>query len=377
MINRKKLEFLNKWAWKGKILLITGARQVGKSTLMNQWLQNQDQPYLLLNADEPGVTEGFEKISVLKLKQIVGNYKILIIDEVQRIGNAGIVLKLLADHFKDVQVIASGSSSLEISETIFEPLTGRHYNFFLFPVALNEVYAGKTFFEIRQQLPFHLIYGLYPEICNRHEDAEMNLKNLTAQYLYKDVLVWKDIRKPALLGKLLKLLAWQIGSEVSIHELANTLRVKSATVENYIDLLEKSFVIYQLHAFANNPRKEVTKMKKIYFFDNGIRNAVIGDFSPIESRPDAGALWENFMITERKKVNDNRLKNESVSYFWRNLNQSEVDYVEVENKTVSAFEFKYNPVKRGHISRAFSNLYPEAELHVITPESCKEFCGIE
>lgn len=375
-IGRSKYDFLDKWSWKGKAIILTGARQVGKSTLMHQWLSKQKKKFSFFNADEPETIETFEKISLPRLKQIIGNNTILVIDEIQRIHNAGLLLKLIVDNFKDVQVIASGSSSLEISETIFEPLTGRHYNFHLFPMALNEFYKEKNEFEIKKYLPFHLVFGMYPEICINPVDARMNLKNMAAQYLYKDVLFWKDIRKPELLDKLLKLLAHQIGSEVSIHELALKLKVKSETVVSYIDLLEKSFVIFRLNAFSGNERNEVTKMKKIYFYDNGIRNAVIGDFDPLEMRQDAGKLWENFMIAERIKVNSNIIGNSAQSFFWRNLNQSEVDYVEKENKKLSAYEMKWTTHKKNYVTKAFTNAYPKTTTDVITPENFGEFCRI-
>ena len=373
---RTKIETLDKWAWKGKVLVITGARQVGKSTLIHQWLSKQNTIPAIYNVDDPEVMEMFEKFTLTRLKKIVGKSKIVVIDEVQRIQNAGLLLKLLADNFKEVQFIASGSSSLEISEKIFEPLTGRHYNFHLYPMALNEIYKGKTPFEIKQQLPFHLVYGMYPAICRFKEDAEMNLKNLASQYLYKDVLVWKDIRKPELLEKLLKLLAYQVGSEISVHELANKLKVKSETVENYIDLLEKSFVVYRLNCYSSNNRSEVTKMKKLFFYDNGIRNAVIGDFEAAETRTDIGKLWENFMVMERIKVNDNRINNDCRNYFWRNLNQSEVDLVETEKKKIRAFEMKWGTFKKNYVTKSFTALYPKAETQVVTPEDFEEFCRV-
>lgn len=373
MQNRKLLVQLEKWLFKNKALVLIGARQVGKSTLVNQLLKKVNKPSLYLNADETPVRKLFAEVSVASLKKIIGKYKIIVIDEVQRIENAGLLLKLMVDNFKNVQVIATGSSSLDISETIFEPLTGRHFLFNLYPFTLSELYPKKSAFEIEQQLPFHLIYGSYPDVCNHRDDAEMYLKNLTAQYLYKDVLVWKDIRKPDLLDKLLQLLAYQMGQEVSLNELASQLKVKSETVDSYIDLLEKSFVIYRLKAYSTNERKEVSKMKKILFWDNGIRNALIGDFRPSEQRNDAGLLWENFIISERIKMNSYLQKN-TKSYFWRSLQQQEVDYVEISNKNISAFEMKWNSHKKNYVTKAFTNLYPASKTEIIQPTNFEGFC---
>lgn len=364
---------LEKWLFKNKAIVLTGARQVGKTTLVNVLIEKAGVPALYLNADEPRVRSLFSDISVSGIKSVIGKYKLIVIDEVQRIQNAGLLLKMMVDNFKQVQIIATGSSSLEISETIFEPLTGRHFLFHLYPFSLAELYKDKSAFEIENQLPFHLVYGSYPEICNHRADAEIYLKNLAGQYLYKDVLVWKDIRKPDLLDKLLQLLAYQACSEVSLNELASQLKVKAETVDNYIDLLEKSFVVYRLKSYATNERKEVSKMKKILFWDNGIRNAILGDFRPLHQRQDAGILWENFMISERLKMNSWLQKN-SKSFFWRSLQQQEVDYVEMENRKLSGYEMKYNAAKKNYVTKAFGNMYPKADTSVISPADFMDFC---
>lgn len=362
---------LNNWLGKQKVIVLTGARQVGKTTLFQNMFQQKEQ-LIWLNADETSTRERLQVLTVENIKSIIGNNKWVVIDEIQRIPNAGLLLKLMIDNFKNVQFLATGSSALDISETIFEPLTGRHLLFHLHPLMITEMYGSKTPFEIEQKLPFHLVFGCYPDVYNYPNDAEVLLKNLANQYLYKDILVWKDIRKPQLIDKLLKLLAHQIGSEVSISELANQLNVKSETIENYIDLLEKSFVIFRLAAFSNNPRKEVSKMSKIYFWDNGIRNAVIDDFDSIATRNDIGKLWENFAISERIKYLNWKNPN-AKSFFWRNYNQSEVDYVEVDKKTITAFVIKWNSKKRHKVTNAFTNTYPNANTKVITPINFNEF----
>lgn len=375
MINRCSQSVLENWIGKQKVIVLTGARQVGKTTLFNSMLGAKE-GLLWLNADETHVRERLQILSIENLKGLVGKNKWVVIDEIQRIPNAGLLLKLLIDNFKNVQFLVTGSSALDISETIFEPLTGRHLLFHLHPLMLAEMYENKSPFEIEQKIPFHLVYGCYPDVYNYPNDAEILLKNLSNQYLYKDVLVWKDIRKPQLLDKLLQLLAHQMGSEVSTAELANQLKVKSETVESYIDLLEKSFVVFKLPAYSNNPRKEISKMHKIFFWDNGIRNSIIDYFDDVSIRTDVGKLWENYMISERMKWiawNNPTAK----SYFWRNYNQSEVDYVEVDKKQITAFEMKWNTSKKFKVTSAFTNIYPEAQTQIITPLNFVNFCGID
>jgi len=366
---------ITKWLFKGKALIITGARQVGKTTLLSS-ISGKFGHTLWLNADENITRTRLTNPSIQDLKGIVGDYKIVVIDEIQRIANAGLLLKLLVDNFKDVQILATGSSALEISDSIFEPMTGRHFLFNLYPFTLAELYPTKSPFELEQELPFHLVFGCYPELSLKKNMAEMLLSNLTQQYLYKDVLVWKDIRKPELLDKLLKLLAYQMGSEVSIHELSNQLNVKSDTVENYIDLLEKSFVVYRLKSYTTNQRKEVSKMSKILFWDNGVRNAIIGNFNDLSIRTDQGALFENFIISERVKMNA-WLSPSTKSFFWRNYNKNEVDYVELNKKELSGYEIKWNTQKKFKVSKAFTNLYPNASTSVITPHSFANFTALK
>jgi len=362
---------LKKLLFKGKAIVIIGARQVGKTTMLRNLIGNMENT-LWLNADENIVRDRLTDASLNTLKNIVGNYKIIVIDEIQRIKNAGLLLKILVDNFKNIQFIATGSSALEIADTIFEPLTGRQFLFHLYPFSISELYDTQSPFEIEQELQFHLVYGNYPEVSIKRDLAEEILRNLSQQYLYKDVLVWKDIRKPELLDKLLKLLAYQIGSEVSIHELANQLHVKSETVENYIDLLEKSYVIYRLKSYATNKRKEVSKMSKILFWDNGIRNAIIDDFSDLASRNDQGQLFENFIISERQKMNA-WVRPSVQAYFWRSYNQSEVDYIEYYKQQLAAFEIKWNAKKKHKITKSFTNLYPNASTEILTPENFVNF----
>lgn len=359
---------LEKWFYQGKALLLIGPRQVGKTTLLKQIAAEKNEDAIWLDADLPEIRQQLENPTLATIKATIGNYQLVIIDEIQRLPNTGLLLKIMVDNFKEVQFIATGSSSLEISETIFEPLTGRHILFNLYPFSISELYPNKSPFEIEQTLGFHLVYGMYPEITQKQDVAETLLQNLAEQYLYKDVLIWKDIRKPKLLDKLLKLLAYQVGAEVNNHELANALKVQSETVESYIDLLEKSFVVYRLKSYSTNERKEVSKMSKVYFWDNGIRNAVIGNYNPLPNRNDHGQLWENFITSERLK-HLRWTNSKANSYFWRNYNQSEVDYVELENDQLTAYEMKWSTAKNHKVTRAFTNMYPNAKTTIITPKS--------
>lgn len=375
MDNFTRLAFPNIEAWlkKHKAIVLIGARQVGKTTLVNKLIKSNKQKAIYLNADEANVRESLGSATLDQLKDTIGNHKLLVIDEVQRIDNAGLLLKRITDNFKDVQLIATGSSALEIADKVFEPLTGRHVLMHLYPFSVYELYKDESKLTVENNLPFHLIHGFYPEICTHRSDAEVLLKNLASQYLYKDVLVWKDIRKPELLDKLLQLLAYQMGSEVSLNELAIQLKVKTETIDSYIDLLEKAFVVFRLSSYATNQRKEVSKMKKIYFWDNGIRNAIINDFRPIQVRQDAGALFENMMVADRLKMNE--WKNKNVKpYFWRTLQQQEVDYVEKSAGHLAAFEFKYSANSKVKLTKAFTNAYPDADAQVISPKEIKDFC---
>jgi uncharacterized protein len=362
---RQLITTLTNWLFKQKVLVLIGARQVGKSTLLHNMLEQLNKPYLIINGEESNIKKLFEEPTTEKLQQIVGNNEIVLIDEAQQIKNIGLCLKILFDNIKNVQFIASGPSALEIADEIFEPLTGRHFVFNLFPLSVQEVYKT-NYVPFIENLHWHLIYGFYPDVLNNKNNAKKYLKSIANQYLYKDILAWKDIRKPDLLNKLLQLLAHQIGNEVSLHELATQLKVKAETVDSYIDLLEKSFVLFRLKSYATNERKEVTKMRKIYFYDIGIRNAVIDNFSPIELRNDVGALWENFVVMEIIKANAYAEKDRQY-FFWRSLQQQEVDFIIKDEQTIAAYEMKWN--NKGKVTKAFTNAYPNAVVKVITPDN--------
>ncbi len=371
--NRKLQQVIEKWLTKKKVLVVIGPRQVGKTTLMEKIISEFADECEYLNCEIPAIKQQFQDISIENFKRIIGNNKLLILDEVQQIENIGLCLKIMHDNFKDqVKIIATGSSALDISDKIFEPLTGRHLLFNMYPLALSEIYTKSKILQIEQNLSWHLVYGMYPDVLNDKANAEKYIVSLCGSYLYKDVLAWKDIRKPEMLNKILQLLAYQICNEVNMHELSQQLGINVETLESYISLLEKSFVVFRLSSFSNNPRKEIAKMKKIYFYDNGIRNAIIGNFNPLIARNDSGVLWENFIINERMKHNSYNEKNIR-TYFWRTYNQQEIDYIEKENEMISAYEMKWSESKKNKITKAFTNLYPDAHSEIITPKSISNF----
>jgi predicted AAA+ superfamily ATPase len=309
-----------------------------------------------------------------KFQPIIGNYKIVVIDEAQRIPDTGIVLKIVHDNFKDVQLIATGSSAFELANKIQEPLTGRKFEFYLHPFSFNEMAGYHGLLKEKSSLEHRLVYGYYPDIVlNAGLDNKL-LKSLTSSYLYKDLLMLDQVQKPALLEKILKALALQIGSEVSYNELAKHIGYDKGTVEKYIDILEKAYIIFKLNGLNRNVRNELKKGEKIYFYDNGIRNAVLSNLLPLSSRTDAGVLWGNFIISERIKLNFN---NDIVfkSYFWRTTQQQEIDYIEEVDGKLSAFEFKWNrnTARKAFLSKTFSGAYPETPFKVITRENIDEF----
>jgi hypothetical protein len=358
--------------FKSKAIILIGARQVGKTTLVKKITDELQLPTLFLNCDEPEPREMLTNTNVLKLKQLIGDYNLLVIDEAQRVKNIGLTLKLIIDNIKEVQVFVTGSSALEIANKINEPLTGRKYEYNLFPFSVNELVRNSDMLTEMQLLEKRLIYGSYPDVINRPAESEKTLMNITGSYLYKDILAFNEVRRPAQLEKLVQALALQIGSEVSYNELAQIIQTDNQTVERYIDLLEKSFVVFRIGAFNRNLRNEIKKSRKIYFYDNGIRNAVIQNFSPLNLRQDVGALWENYIFSERVKQN-HYAQNFTKSYFWRTFQQQEIDMVEVRNNSVSAYEIKWNPKRKVKISDSFLESYKPEIITTITKENYLDY----
>lgn len=373
MFQRLIQKLIDNSLFKGKIIVILGARQTGKTTLLKEYNKKySDIPNIYLNCDEPDIRNLLTNRTSTELNSILGSKKLIFIDEAQRIENIGITLKLLIDNYPDKQIIATGSSAFELSNKINEPLTGRKYEYYLFPFSISEIKMQIGEIEANRLLEQFVIYGLYPDVVTKKDEARTILLNLTNGYMYKDIFQWQQIRKPELIDKLLKALALQIGSEVSYNELANLLGVSKDTIASYLQLLEKTFVIFRLGSFRRNLRSELNKKQKFYFWDTGIRNAIIGNFSPLDLRTDTGHLWKNFIIAERLKRN-NYLQNYSKSYFWRTTQQQEIDYIEEIDGNLSAFEIKWNLAKKYHFSKTFTNSYSAAKTDIITPENYRDF----
>ncbi|PIP53617.1 MAG: ATPase [Bacteroidetes bacterium CG23_combo_of_CG06-09_8_20_14_all_32_9] len=357
--------------FKGKAIILLGPRQVGKTTLLKNVFSTSND-VLWLNADNIEVQELLEVPSATRLKKVIGKNKIVIIDEAQRIKDVGIKLKIIIDEIKDVQLIVTGSSSFDISNKINEPLTGRKFEYLLFPVSFSEMVNHHQLLNEINLLKHRLVYGYYPEIvtCNGNEKELLN--ELANSYLFKDIFIWNKIKKADKLIKLIRALAFQIGQQVSYHELGQTVGLDNETVETYIQLLEKSYVIFRLSSFSRNLRNELKKSQKIYFYDNGIRNTLISNFNSMELRNDVGSLWENFLVSERKK----QLSYQNIytnCYFWRTQAQQEIDYIEERNGKLYAFELKWNKNKNVKFPKSFLEAYPESETKVISSDNFEEF----
>lgn len=367
-ITRQIENLIERDFFKGKIILLLGARQVGKSTLIKMLPICASNPTLWLDGENADVHQLLKNTNSERLKQLVGHHKVLVIDEAQKIENIGSILKLFADYIKGIQVIASGSSAFELRNSLNEPLTGRKFEFSLFPLSFSEMVRHTNLLQEIRQLPNRLVYGYYPEIVTHPQDAERLLKFLSDSYLYKDIFLFKGIKKPEKMLDLLKLLAWQIGSEVNYNELSNTLKIDNQTVESYIEMLEQVFVIYKLPAYHTNHHTELKKSKKIYFNDLGIRNALINDFRPIEIRNDAGPLFENFVINELRKQNEYNQVYANF-YFWRNTEQREIDLIIEKNSVLQTIEIKWNPTQKVKLTKSFTNIYGETNFKFIHREN--------
>jgi predicted AAA+ superfamily ATPase len=357
---------------KGKIILIFGPRQVGKTTLARQIMKKYKNDHLWLNGDEPDIRSILTDATSSVLKTLSGQKSIVVIDEAQQIKNIGLTLKLFHDTFPEKQLIVTGSSAFDLANEIQEPLTGRKYEYHLFPVSFKEMVETHGLIEEKRRLEHRLIFGYYPEVVKARGDEMDILMSLSGSYLYKDVLTWGKLKRPQILEKLLQALALQIGSEVKYHEVGQIIGADPKTVENYIDILEKAFVVFRVHSLSRNMRNEIKKGKKIYFYDNGIRNAILKNFSPLGMRQDVGGLWENFLITERMKKNHYTRTYVNI-FFWRNHAQQEIDYIEEAQGNFSAFEFKWNVKKKAFFSQTFLNAYPGTRTRVIHPDNFIDF----
>jgi predicted AAA+ superfamily ATPase len=357
-----------------KVILILGTRRVGKTFLINSIQKNYKSKLIFLNGEDFDVQEIIKNRSTSNYKRLVGDNKLIIIDEAQSIPEIGMALKLLIDTNPNLTIIATGSSSLDLMNKTGEPLTGRNYQFNLYPISQLELMSIENFLETKQNLEERLIFGSYPELINlvSNDDKRNYLQQLVQSYLLKDILSFAAIKHSDKIVSLLRLIAYQVGSEVSYNELGTQLGMSRLTVETYLDLLSKVFIIYKLPSYSTNQRKEVTKSSKWYFFDNGIRNAIINDFRIPTLRNDIGNLWENYLVSERIKSNKYLNKTKEL-YFWRNYNQQEVDLIEVRDGAIATFEFKYSGNKKIKQPLSFKTLYPESTFECINKDNYLDF----
>ncbi len=371
MIHRFLSKKIEQKLFKKKGILLMGARQVGKTSLLKKMFSHRTD-VLWLNGDEQDIRQLFESISSTRLQAYIGNNKIVVIDEAQHIYDIGLKLKLITDNIEDVQLIATGSSAFELANKVNEPLTGRKWEYRLFPVSFDEMVKHHGLLEEKRLIPHRLLYGYYPDVVNHQGNEKEVLRQLSDSFLYKDILMWEQIKKPDKLLKLLQALAFQVGSQVSYNELGQLCGLDSKTVEKYIILLEQTFIIFRLSSFSRNLRNELKNSRKIYFYDNGIRNALIANFNQIELRTDVGALWENFIISERIKHlhYSEKWKN---YWYWRTKDQKELDFVEESDGQIFAYEFKWNPLAKVKKPKQFLENYPDSIFETIHPGNCESF----
>ena len=372
-IQRKLEAILLKYLVSGKVNIVYGARRVGKTFLIKKIVEELDLPYLWLNGDLPDTQEFLSERNLGKYKSILAGKELLIIDEAQIVPKIGLALKIIIDEIPNLKIIASGSSAFDLNNNLGEPLVGRAHWHEIFPVSQEEISFYENYLETRRNLEERLIYGSYPEVylLPNIDDKEIYLRELVSSYLLKDIISFDGIRNSAKVFDLLKLIAFQVGKEVSLLELSKQLEISKNTVKKYLDLLEKVYVLKQIKGFSKNLRKEITKSSRWYFWDNGIRNAVIGDFKNLSFRNDVGELWENYLMMERLKKNKYG-RNYKETYFWRTYDQQEIDCIEVKNQEIEAFEFKWGN-KKAKIPKAFADAYPESKFTVISKENYLDF----
>lgn len=372
-IPQKQIENLRKLIIPGKVMVIYGPRRVGKTTLLKKYLEKENNSVLFVNGDDIIVRQYLESQSIQTLRDFIGDHRLLVVDEAQYVDKIGLNLKLIVDHISGIKVIVTGSSSFDPARDVGEPLTGRKYVLKLFPLSQMEISKIEKRHETTASLDSRLIYGSYPEVVlmgdnRRREDY---LRELVQSYLFKDILALEGIRYASKLVRLLQLLAFQIGKQVSFTELGKQLSMSKNTVERYLDLLEKVFVIYKLSGFSRNLRKEITKNQRYFFYDNGVRNALIGNFNPLAVRNDLGELWENYIITERMKRQE-YLRSVTNSYFWRTYDKKEIDLVEEREGKLFGYEVKWKK-ERVKIPQDWTAGYPDAAFEVIHRENYLKF----
>ncbi len=376
MFDRKLIASIQKQLNQPEVILIYGARRTGKSTMLD--MLNAIYPEMaIFNCENPVVSETLQSKNLERIRLLFGNKPLIALDEAQVVPNIGSVLKLIVDNKAySPKIIATGSSSFDLANQTGEPLTGRNIAFRLFPLSIGEISENTGWLYFRENLHNYLIYGTYPGIVSlSDEEKKRRLLNLSSDYLFKDIFKFEQLRNPELLRQLLKALALQVGGQVSVNELAILLRTTPVTVERYLELLEKTFVIYRLGSYSSNLRNEIKKSRKYYFTDNGIRNAVINNFSDISGRTDIGALWENYCITEFRKLAEynDRFSN---MYFWRNYDGAEIDLVEEKDGKLTTFEFKWSEKRKPKLPKSFSEAYQTDMHRVISPENLHEILSL-
>jgi len=372
MIERSLEANIRKALFKGKAIVLLGPRQSGKTTLIKKILNDFEDRAITLDADDPTVQQLLIRPNTMQLKQIIGNKSVVFIDEAQRIKDIGITSKIIVDQFSGVQLILSGSSAFDLNQQTNEPLTGRKISFYLYPVSWQEWQNHTGYLQAEQDIENRLVYGFYPDILNSADASKTLLRELTDSYLYKDILMFGNIKKPEDIRKLLQALAFQVGSEVSLRELGEIVGLDPKTIDRYISILEKAYVIFKLNPLSRNLRNEIKTNRKIYFYDNGIRNAIIGQLQPVSIRQDIGQLWENFIISERVKFLSN-ITQFANNYFWRTAQQQEIDYIEEIDGKFNAYEIKWNPKKQSLFSKTFTNTYKPDTCTVINRQNFKAF----
>lgn len=356
----------------GKAIIVLGPRQTGKTTLLRSIMEAAGKPAIFLNCDDPFVQAQLTGITLATWQRLIGNAEIVFVDEAQRIPNLGLSLKLVTDQMPGVQLLVSGSSALELASGLSEPLTGRKWEYRLFPISWLEWENHVGYFTATQQLETRILYGMYPEIINYPGEERDRLGLLVSSYLYKDILALGSIRRPELLDNLLRALAFQVGNEVTYNELSKLLGADKATISQYIDLLEKAFILFRLPSYSRNLRKEISLGRKIYFYDTGILNTLLANFSPLLLRKDRVAIWENFVVAERQKQLS-YTQSWANSYFWRTHDQQEIDYLEEKDGKLRAWEIKWSPEQHPRSPKAFSAAYPNAEFQEVNPRNFVDF----
>ena len=372
MIKRKISDDIVKHMFSGKAILIYGARQTGKSTLVELILENRTEKVLRINGDDSEDKALLGRASKSMLKSLTAGYDILFIDEAQKIDDIGNIIKIFTDQIKEVQVIATGSSSFELLGKTSESLTGRKYEYTLYPFLFSELIDHHGLLSERALLENRLIYGSYPEVVVDQANSMETIKLISGSYLYKDILMIDKIRNSSLIETLLRALALQVGGEVSFSELSRLTGADRGTIEKYVRILEDAFILFRLSGFSRNVRTELRKSKKFYFWDNGVRNAIIGNFNPLDSRSDTGALWENYIVSERLKLIRSR-KELTFTYFWRTTLQQEIDLIEERQGNFSAFEMKFNPKQKGLIPQTFLDNYKISETAIVNRDNYQGF----